>query len=530
MPYNINLTNGSLLVTVQDGTADALSSSIALFGKNYAGYGEILNENQIKIMENFANATAPLSPLQGQLWWDTAQKRLKVRKGTEWKIVGAPTPSATAPVASTESGDLWLDTTTDQLKVFTGTAWQNVGPAYTSAQGLSGAIVETVTLGDTTTRDVVKVVSNGEITAVLSNYAEFTYTGYAGLTTIKPGINLPAVGSKKFVGTSTDSDALGGVAAVNYARTDQNETFTGAIHINNNDGLTIGTSSTLKAKVLNTDSTIENTVNGGNLNLNVTVVGAPTTAIGISGNTGLVTLVGDPVASLGAATKQYVDNSIATAGNTYVKANGSVTVDGSILPTLMDTVVLGGNSNRFLEAYVRTVNAETLNVDVVNSPRLVNSTVEGSLLPINHLSYDIGSASLAFRNLYVQTTVTVGADIAEKYTSDSEYEPGTVLDFGGTEEVTLSTEDASKKVAGVVSFTPATVMNNECPGLTVTLALVGRVPVNVVGPVKKGDMLVSAGAGRARAEENPATGTVIGKAITEVGPGPGQVVALVGRH
>ena len=120
--------------------------------------------------------------------------------------------------------------------------------------------------------------------------------------------------------------------------------------------------------------------------------------------------------------------------------------------------------------------------------------------------------------------------MAECYAADAEYEPGTVLEFGGDNEVTISNDDASAFVAGVVSTNPAHLMNSAIEAEhSVALALTGRVPTKIVGPVTKGQMMVSAGNGRARAETNPAMGSVIGKAVENFGEGIGVIEIVVGR-
>ena len=134
-----------------------------------------------------------------------------------------------------------------------------------------------------------------------------------------------------------------------------------------------------------------------------------------------------------------------------------------------------------------------------------------------------GSGSLTATTAYY-------ADLAEKYTADADYEPGTVVMFGGDAEVTLCDTDACKKVAGVVSTRPAHLMNAGLEGAhVIDLALSGRVPCKVKGPVAKGDMMVSAGGGYARAEENPSMGTVIGKALENNDKDEATIEVVVGR-
>lgn len=144
---------------------------------------------------------------------------------------------------------------------------------------------------------------------------------------------------------------------------------------------------------------------------------------------------------------------------------------------------------------------------------------------------NIGASGATFNTAFIKSTSAQYADVAEKYTSDADYEAGTVLDFGGAQEVTLCDTDMSRKLAGVVSTQPAYLMNDAIQGdHVVTLALLGRVPCKVRGPVVKGDMLVSAGEGYARAEGIPQIGTVIGKALEDFNGDHGVIEVVVGRN
>ena len=120
------------------------------------------------------------------------------------------------------------------------------------------------------------------------------------------------------------------------------------------------------------------------------------------------------------------------------------------------------------------------------------------------------------------------ADLAEYYAGDQYYEPGTVLEFGGSAEVTLAS-DGSNKVAGVVSTDPAYAMNAKCPGIATAIALQGRVPCKVRGNIKKGDMMISGGNGYARPCSAPQVGTVIGKSLVDFSGTEGVIEIAVGR-
>lgn len=144
---------------------------------------------------------------------------------------------------------------------------------------------------------------------------------------------------------------------------------------------------------------------------------------------------------------------------------------------------------------------------------------------------NIGNASSYFDTVFAKATSAQYADLAELYHADAAYLPGTVLDFGGTYEVTRSLVDASRQVAGVVSTHPAYLMNSTATGEhMIALALAGRVPVNVTGTIKKGDMLVSAGNGVARAEPEPKLGTVIGKAVQNFSGDTGVIEVVIGQY
>jgi hypothetical protein len=143
---------------------------------------------------------------------------------------------------------------------------------------------------------------------------------------------------------------------------------------------------------------------------------------------------------------------------------------------------------------------------------------------------NIGASGAVFNTVFATATTALYADLAECYLADADYAPGTVLSFGGDNEVTVSTTDADPLIVGVVSTNPAYTMNSGLAGdHVVAVALTGRVPCQVQGSITRGAMMVSAGNGRARAESNPAMGTVIGKAVESFTGGNGTIEIVVGR-
>ena len=143
---------------------------------------------------------------------------------------------------------------------------------------------------------------------------------------------------------------------------------------------------------------------------------------------------------------------------------------------------------------------------------------------------NIGSSSNYFNTVFAKATSAQYADLAEKYTADAEYAPGTVLVFGGSAEVTVDAVVGDTKVAGVVSTNPSYTMNSGLESEHVaTVALTGRVPCMVIGPVRKGDLMVAAGLGRAQSAVDPKVGSVIGKALEDFDGAEGLIEVVVGR-
>ena len=159
----------------------------------------------------------------------------------------------------------------------------------------------------------------------------------------------------------------------------------------------------------------------------------------------------------------------------------------------------------------------------LTTPGIVNS---GS-----NVTGNIGSSSNYFNTVFAKATSAQYADLAEKYTADAEYPPGTVVSFGGNQEITLSNVNSDTNVAGVVSTNPSYIMNAGLESeFTALVALTGRVPTRVHGPVSKGDMMVSAGDGLAKTQSNPVIGSVIGKALEDFSGVVGQIEVVVGRY
>lgn len=398
MSYTINLTNGNLLVTIPDGTINTSACSQTLIGKNYAGYGQFLDDNFVHLLENAANATAPTAPLRGQLWYNTTTGVLQVYNGSVFKTLASANAASSAP-SSNSIGDLWYDTTNAQLNVWTGSAWLLVGPIYSAATGITGAVPAVILDNTATSHVVVQLYVNDVIVGFISEDPSFTpQTSVTGFTTIRPGITLATTllngQAPLFQGTATNAQALGNITASSFMRTDSNTSTSGSITINSS-----GTA--------------------------VALINAAGSAVG-----------------------------------------------------------------------------------------------------------NIGSSSVPFNTIFATATSAQYADVAERFAADEEYAPGTVVELGGSAEITRSNTELSESVFGVISTRAAYLMNGGA-GNDLThppVAMTGRVPVQVTGVVQRGDRLVSAGNGIARAAAaGEATAfNVIGRSLNDkLDSGLGTVEAIV---
>jgi hypothetical protein len=200
--------------------------------------------------------------------------------------------------------------------------------------------------------------------------------------------------------------------------------------------------------------------------------------------------------------------SATTAGTVTTAAQGNITSVGTLTSLAVTGNITGGNLS--------------VSTGTVVAGNIVNSNANGV--------GNIGSASVYYNTIFAKATSAQYADLAEKFRADAAYEPGTVLIFGGTQEVTISAQDTDRRVAGVVSTDPSYLMNSGLnEEFSVAIALQGRVPCRVVGPVRKGDMMVSANNGHAKTHQDPPTGSIIGKSLENFDGETGTIEIVVGR-
>ena len=591
MAYTINLTDGNVFATIADGTVNT-SSSMILVGKNYAGYGEFLDENFIHLLENGSNTTAPAAPLTGQLWWDKTNNLLKVYNGTIFKTISAATSSATEPTSNVQ-GDLWYDTVNQQVKVYTGAAFIVVGPAFSSSQGTTGAIPETINDSGASPHFVTSLFVNNTRVAIVSKDATFTPAAPINATfpSIFNGITLWNSGSPVFGGSATNAQLLDNLDSTDFMRATANTATTGTLRINNDLGLFVGTGNAAVISETGNDGIVRSSISGGNLVIQANVGGSTfdvARALGASGtfavsnaatvgstlsvvgnitganlNTGAQVVATGNVtggnlitAGLITATGAITSTANVTGGNLrtggVVSATGNITSAANIAGTFfigngsqLTGLSLGVSVTKFVNGTSEGNIGDSggnINFNVAGTSNVaVFTTTGGVFTGITTPSIaksgtnavgNIGSSSNFFNRVFATATTALYADVAERFAADEVMEPGTVVELGGTKEITRATGELSDQVFGVISTNPAFTMNGGAgeDDTHPAVAMTGRVPVKVIGRVRKGDRLVSAGDGVARAAQ-PGEITafnVIGRSLVDKAtPELGTIEAIV---
>ena len=417
MSYQLNKTDGTLLLDLIDGQIDTASTNLTLVGRNYTGYGEYFNENFIKLLENFANTAAPSNPLTGQTWWDSAEQRLKVYDGTVWKASGGPIVQNTRP--QMVAGDMWIDNLNNQVYAFDGTDLMLMGPQYTESQGKSGFEIGSILDQQSRSRTVAYLYVGGTLSAVISSI-EFTPI-YAqrilGLVTpsnpngiIRVGYNIIDTANFKFRGIADSSNAL--VTAAGIVRTADsflpstaNGITTGTLTIQNSGGLTIGLSQNNVQKVVGPRFYIENQLTDHDLSLRV-----KSTAFG--------SISVDAI---------YVDASAAKVGifTTNRLPEYTLDVEGDLRVT-GDLIVEGDRVA--LDVQTLRVEDKVIEIGVLNdSTELTNAQADSSGISVNSSA---GSKDILWKNLTNAFTSNVNFDLLNT---------GSSYKIGGVDKLTNDT-------------------------------------------------------------------------------------------
>ena len=565
MAYAVDKFNGQFLTSVEDGTIDT-TTDLRFVGKNYAGYGEVQNENFLHLLESFANTTPPPKALKGQVWFDSANAKLKFYDGAKWKSAGGSEVSSTAP-SGLAQGDLWWDSSAKQLYAWSGSEFILVGPEASPDLGSSGVTAQVVKDTGNTNHSILRITAGGKVMAIVAQ-TEFTLNTTVnpidGFTLIKKGLTLVNTNTAGITTTDhyywgTSSSALGLVIDGSFVQASEflrgdNVTFENLISFLD-DGIKIGDQSDLKIFVENENEIRVTSQLGNPINFRIVEDGLTNRNVANINVDGIYPGE-DNIFDLGRASNKWQQAYIVeTFGNLTGNVTGNVTgnINGNVISTDGSNAIMinsatkqigypGANVQGTLIGNVQgSLTGTATNASALNSIQPSTSVPgSGTSIPVRDAQGDIyankfqGEATKADRikiddsavdsdptyktakttatantiaardgsgnilaNLF-QGTATAAryADLAEKYLTDEEYEVGTVVAVGGSTEVTKCQE--GNRALGVISESPAFMMNTILDGGQY-VALKGRVPVKISGTVQKGDRLIAAADGTAKA-------------------------------
>jgi hypothetical protein len=435
MTYIINTTNGNVLTTIQDGTTNS-ATGLTLIGKNYTSYGELSNENFVRLLENFADTVNPqlssaaITPLKGTLWYDTSTNILRVYNGINWVPTSQRIVAGTTPAAS-GLGDQWWDTTNNQLYSWTGSRWTLIGPSYSSLRGLSGSLVSTLTDSSSGNHDVVIEYTNNNAVTIASGDPTFTLaTQQFGFDSIAQGLNvannvsisqtLTVTGNATFNNNSifnnplivrpTTGPAMVPATTNTYDIGTPSTTFKN-VYVGGNVAFT-----SANIRFANSSLILQNFAYQGNVDIYTSGWYSAINPLHIDGNTGYISVLNDPVSSLHVSTKNYVDTNInstnqniinlGTASNltiaqlrsdttTYISSNinGVTNSINSVNYNLSNSLTSNiATLNQALSSNVATLNN---NINGVTSAWTANAAVQSLAIDSTNANVTAANASIA---------------------------------------------------------------------------------------------------------------------------------------
>ena len=401
MAYTISFSDAvnKGTITIEDNTVNN-ATSINFPGKNTTSYGTVIAENFLQILENFANSSAPLRPIEGQLWFDTTAgvNQLKVYDGANWVASGGLKKALNQPSASESiSGDLWVDTNAQQLYLFTGSGWTLIGPQY--SKGLTtGATPVTATGTDDLTYSIVQLEVDAKVVAIIAKDTFTPKINIPGFSQLKPGVNISSTnfGSaiNKVYGISEKAEALlvgnTTVAAGNFLRSDTTSLTDFPIKVKTDDGIEVGAAGSFKMFVENQAGIIQLGTLDEEIDFRLNNQGSTTTVMRISSQRQVGINKTNPTEALDVSGNILSSGTITSNSNTpsinvgsgavvskgglgvALDANigGSGTFGGNITantitPSQNLTYNLGSSSNRYATVWANQIQASSVVTDSI---------------------------------------------------------------------------------------------------------------------------------------------------------------------
>jgi microcystin-dependent protein len=440
MPYTVNFTDreNKSPITVFDNTSST-DTSLTFPGRNVTGYGQIIAENFLALLENFASDSEPINPIEGQLWYDSTNGVLMIWDNTAWKAASGIQKGPTEPsIPNSKIGELWVDTTNQQLRIYTGTRWILVGPSESSVDGLRyGPVVEKISDSDNINRYILTFYI-ADIPVIIFSKDSFTpKILISGFEIIRSGINMAnpttTADIEEFIGgflptlngPAKSANALNvgsiEVAAAKFLRSDIINTTDFGFNIRNNSGLTLGVDGTFNISNTTTAAKIYNSSAGSSIDIQTNRNGIPSTVIRVIDNKvginqatpnealdvdGNILLTGSVIVTNNVASTNLNNGSIRTAGGISITKNllvgdgadiTGILQTNNVQPKTTDTHDLGSSLKRWNTVRAKTVIADTIQ-GILEGNISGNANTATSLKNVTsfQLSGDVASPAIQF--------------------------------------------------------------------------------------------------------------------------------------
>lgn len=471
MAYTIQFTDSSNKdpIVVEDGTINT-ETSLSLPGKNSTGYGQVIAEDLLHLLENFSSPTEPSRPVEGQLWYNNDTNQLLVYDSTSWIPAGGLRKSINQP-DPTEAldGDLWVDTDNQQLYLFSGSTWILVGPSF--SEGLSTGTFPTTIVGqDNVEYTVLEIQVRAQIIAIIAFdtfIPKSTIPGFAA-TTIRPGINLASrdtdadgQNNVKFFGTAEKAESLIvnnlAIPAGNFLRGDAESTTTYPLNVQNNSGIAYGINAEMNVGIEGSAGVIQHNIEGSNVDIRVRNSGANRTVLRVDSNlrVGINNVAPDEALDV---TGNLLTSGTIRTNSTIESTNIS---DGALI------VKGGAGIAKSLNVGENALVQKTLtlgNVDLT-----VDTTESDVLVPDSNNTRSIGRSDLRFRRMYATTFIgnlqgTVSGNVSGKAGTADRLTSATTFRLQGDVETVEQSFDGQTG-GGIKSF-DVTIKNSLISGKT----------------------------------------------------------------
>jgi len=494
IPFTDQSTNGTIVVV--DGTLNT-ETSLKLPGRNYTGYGGVIAENFLHLLENFSSPIEPPRPVEGQLWYNTSGNgQLNVYDGTGWVPAGGLFKATSEPdVSRAQQGDLWADQDNQQLYIFSGSGWVLVGPSF--SDGLStGVSPRTITGADNQEYTIVIVELRAQIIAIYSNFEINPNPDIPGFDLIKPGFNLSSrnstgSGTNKIYGVSEKSESLivnnipvdGG----NFLRSDVTSSTDFPLNVQNDGGMLIGTDANFGLSVEGQASIIQNRIEGSNIDFRVRSSGSSRTVLRV-----------DATQSVG-INNVSPDEALDVSGN--IQTDSSVLINGTEQSTSINNGSIISKGGAGIAG----------NLNVGGESKFNDLSTFANLIPDGNNTRNLGSSSSQWQNVFatrfvgrlvgtVTGRVIGNSEAADRLTSATTFSltgdvtsPGLVFDGqqgGATKEfsTTISSDFITTKERASSSLRQDEVLINRTTGSTGLYKIrvsdfFSRIPTNPPGVI-----------------------------------------------